>query len=119
VQIGHLRVQVPGDWGSLEPGADGGFVLHNRPRRFRVDGDAVWYATAVELRIRRPEMAGVARLTPMTETCRTIKTREGAIVVALAIANGVGPSKRREAQRVLASARGVRSGQPLRWPASP
>ena len=111
--IEELRLQVPPDWSEVEPAPDGGFVIHNRPKRFRVDGDAVWYSTAIELRIRRPDMEGLPRLAPMMETCRTIQGRDGPLVVALAVANGVGPEKRREACRVLVNVHAVRHKKPI------
>ena len=117
LDIGYLMLQVPSDWGDLEPSPGSGFVIYNRPRRFRVDGDAVWYSSAIELRIRRPDMEGLPHLAPMTETCRTIHTVEGPLVLALAVANGVGTARRREAHRVLAGARTKRKGQAIRWPA--
>ena len=110
VRIGHLSLRVPPDWGDVERTPDGGFVIHDRPERYRIDGDAAWYSTAVELRIRRPEMQGLPDIAPMTETCRSIETRDGPVVVALAIANGVGPGKRRRAHRVLASVRAIEGG---------
>lgn len=116
LSIGELRLQVPPGWGEVEAAPDGGFVIHNRPRRFRMDGDAVWYSTAMELRMRRPDMEGLPRLAPMTEKCRTIRGQDGALVVALAVANGVGPEKRREGYRVLASVRTLRNAPPIRWP---
>lgn len=115
LRIGELRLQVPPGWGEVEPAPDGGFVIHNRPRRFRVDGDAVWYSTAMELRIRRPDMEGLPCLAPMTETCRTIRGRDGPLVVALAVANGVGPEKCREGYRALASVCTLRNAPPIRW----
>jgi len=117
IDLGPLTLQVPPDWGDIEPSPGNGFVIHNRPRRFRVEGDAVWYSSAIELRIRRPEMEGLPHLAPMTETCRTIHTGEGPLVLALAVANGVGTTRRREAHRVLAGARTKRKGQAIRWPA--
>jgi hypothetical protein len=117
LDIGHLTLQVPSDWGDLEPSPGSGFVIHNRPRRFRVEGDAVWYSSAIELRIRRPDMEGLPHLAPMTETCRTIHTGEDPLVLALVVANGVGTAQRREAHRVLAGARAKRKGQAIRWPA--
>jgi hypothetical protein len=114
--LGELGLQVPPGWGEIETTSDGGFVIHDRPRRFRVDGDAIWYSTAMELRIRRLGIKGLPRLAPMTEKCRTIRSRDGALVVALAVANGVGPKKRREGFRVLASVRRLRNAPPMPWP---
>jgi hypothetical protein len=117
IDIGHLTLQVPSDWGDLEPSPGSGFVIHNQPRRFRVEGDAVWYSSAIELRIRLPDMEALPHLAPMTETCRTIHAGEGPLVLALAVANGVGTTRRREAHLVLAGARAKRKGQAIRWPA--
>ena len=113
LQVRDLKLRVPADWGDVEEAPDGGLVIHNRPKRYRIDGDAIWYSTAVELRIRPAESQALPRLAPMQETCRTIPTAEGPVVVALAIANGVGPRKRREAHRVFAS---VHRRRTRHWP---
>ncbi len=117
VEIGYLHFRVPPDWGEVERTPDGGFVVHNRPRKDRIDGDTVWYASAIELRIRRPDMKGLPRLAPMQEVSRLVETGNEPVVVALQIANGVGPSRRREAHRVLRSAHAVSAGAPLSWSA--
>jgi hypothetical protein len=107
VRIGSLQVRVPPDWGDLETDPHGGLVIHSRKQKFRIDGDAVWYSSAVELRVRTPDSKPRSSNAPITETCRSIATRSGVVVLAMSIANGVGPSRRREALRVLASARVV------------
>jgi len=108
VQVGPLQVQVPSSWGDLEPDPQGGFVIHGRKREYRVDGDAVWYSSAVELRVRTSDAKTRPSNEPMSETCRSITTDSGVMVLAMAIANGVGRKRRREAMRVLKSARVVR-----------
>jgi hypothetical protein len=107
IRIECLQLQVPPHWGDLERDPDGGFVIHNRPARSRIDGDAVWYSTAMELRIRRPGEDSVPRLAPMTVISRTIECEDGPWTVTLAVANGVGPARRREGYRVLSSARSM------------
>jgi len=114
VEFGPLRIRVPPGWGEVERTPDGGYVVHNRPSTDRVDGDAVWYSSAIELRIRRPDMRSLPRLAPMQEVSRLLQTGDGPVVVALQIANGVGPARRREVRRVLRSARVVR-GAPFTW----
>jgi hypothetical protein len=107
VHIGSIEILIPPGWGDLELDVDGGYILHNRPRRLRIDGDAVWYASAIELRIsERAPVSAVGR-SAMTETTRTIILRRGLIFLTLAIANGVRGRQRREAFRVL---EGVRVG---------
>ena len=108
VEFTSLRVRVPPDWGDVESTPDGGYVVHNRPAKDRIDGDTVWYSSAIELRVRRPDMPGLPRLAPMQEVTRRLDTADGPVLVALQIANGVGPSRRREAHRVLHSARALR-----------
>ena len=111
VEFTSIRVRVPPDWGDVERTRDGGYVVHNRPVEDRIDGDTVWYASAIELRVRRPDMQGLPRLAPMQEITRRFETADGPVLVALHIANGVGPSRRREAHRVLRSARAM-TGRP-------
>ena len=107
VELTSLRVRVPPDWGDVERTPCGGYVVHNRPTKERIDGDTVWYASAIELRVRGPDAPGLPRLAPMQEFTRRLETADGPILVALQMANGVGPSRRREALRVLRSARAV------------
>lgn len=105
VEAEDIQLQVPPNWGDVEPDSSGGLVIHNRPRRFRVDGDAVWYASAIELHIRAAE-SSVRRLAEgMTIYRRTIGNAEAEVLIELAIANGVGQAQQRIAQRVLSSAR--------------
>lgn len=105
VEAEDIQLQVPPSWGDVEPDSSGSLVIHNRPRRFRVDGDAVWYASAIELHIRATE-SSVRRLAEgMTIYRRTIGNAESEVLVELAIANGVSQAQRRIAQRVLSSAR--------------
>jgi hypothetical protein len=99
-----VRLRSPKSWGDLEHDALGGFVLHNRPRRFRLDGDAVWYSTAIELRILPGATAKRRNAEAMTATYRTIETTQGPVTIELAVANGVGRRQRAIAQAVLESA---------------
>jgi hypothetical protein len=99
-----IRLSIPETWGDPERDVLGRFVLYNRPRRFRVDGDAVWYSMAIELRILPGAPAKLRNAEAMTATYRTIETDRGPVTIELAIANGVGRRQRAIAQAVLARA---------------
>ncbi len=120
VRIGPLAISIPPGWGDLEPDADGGFILHNCPRRFRIDGDAVWYASAIELRIHQRGLVTAVDASVMMETTRTILCPSGPMFLTLAVANGVGNKRHRQAIRVLervtvdAGNRPIVSGPPER-----
>jgi hypothetical protein len=105
LEAGNIWLQVPTSWGDVEPNPSGGLVIHNRPRRFRIDGDAVWYASAIELHIRAPEAETLRSAEGMTTYRRTIGNANAPALLVLAVANGVGPKQQRIAQRVLNSAR--------------
>jgi hypothetical protein len=107
VSLGDLVLRVPPGWSEVEPDPAGGFVIHNRPERFRIEGDAVWYGSAIELRIRQSEASALGTLAPMSGITRKIETHSGPVMLTLAVANGVGPRSRRTAFRVLRSARVV------------
>jgi hypothetical protein len=100
-----VSLLVPPDWGDPEPLGDGAVVLHNRPRHHRVDGDAVWYGSAIELHVGGPELAPLPPLAPMSEARHSLRTASGPRTVSLRIANGVSEPRRREAMRVLRSVR--------------
>jgi hypothetical protein len=85
-----------------------GFVVHNRVRRDRIEGDAVWYGSAIELMLGPPDPPALPSLAPMKEHRRTLSTLSGPIVVSLRIANGVSPRRRREALKVLRSVACIR-----------
>jgi hypothetical protein len=108
----NLQLRVPRSWGDMEEDPAGGVVIHNRPRRFRVDGDAIWYASAVELRIQPSGYLPPQLSQAMTTYRRTIRNGSAEVLIELAIANGVGRAQRRIAQRVLNSAR-LRGGRKL------
>jgi hypothetical protein len=99
-----VRLRAPETWGDLERDVLGRFVLHNRPRRFRVDGDAVWYSMAIELRILPGATGKLRNAEAMTTTYRTIETDQGRVTIELAVANGVGRRQRAIAHAVLESA---------------
>jgi hypothetical protein len=103
LETGALRLSVPLGWGDVEPLESGGFVVHNRARRYRVEGDAVWYGSAIELMLGPPDPPDLPSLAPMREHRRSIMTPSGPIAISLRIANGVSPRRRREALRVLRS----------------
>jgi hypothetical protein len=99
-----VRLRAPETWGDLERDVLGRFVLHTRPRRFRVDGDAVWYSMAIELRILPGAPETLRNAEAMTVTYRTIETDRGPVTIELAMANGVGRRQGAIAQAVLAGA---------------
>ncbi len=115
VRIGPIELRVPPGWGPVEPDVADGYIIHNRPRRYRVDGDAVWYATAIEFRIRRHDPVVATHLSAMPETTKTIGSPDGPIVLAVAIANGVGERQRRDALRVLNKARRLPGDHRMVW----
>ena len=101
--LDELIISVPKGWGELEIMDDGGFVIHNRPKRYRIDGDAVWYSSAVELHIRSEEPSLPASITMIEHR---LKLSGQALLRDLpAACQGVGRSTERLAQRVLSSAR--------------
>lgn len=104
IEAEGVRLRVPTDWGELERDAIGRFVVHNRPRRFRIDGDAVWYSTAVELCILPGRHLEGRIAEAMTTTRRLVETSRGPVTLELAVANGLGPSQRAEAEKVLHTA---------------
>jgi hypothetical protein len=105
IEAGDIQLHVPPGWGDVEPDPTGGLVIHNRARRFRVDGDAVWYASAIELRIWPAGSALPRSAEAMTTYRKTIGNDNARVLIELAIANGVGPAQRQIAQRVLKSAK--------------
>lgn len=83
----------------------GDVIVHNRARRFRIDGDAVWYSSAIELRIFAGERHRARNAEAMTVKSQTLALAERRITLELSIANGVGARQRMIAERVLQSAR--------------
>lgn len=104
MQAGAVRLRVPASWGEVEPREGGGYVIHNRPRRHRIDGDAVWYGGAIELMIGPPNPPPLPALAPMHEHRRSISAAGETIVASLRIANGVTPDREHQALRALRSA---------------
>ena len=102
-------MRVPADWGQLERDSLGRLVLYNRPKRYRIDGDAVWYSLAVELRILPGRHLERRNAEAMTIARRYIATLRGPVTLELAVANGVGPRQRAAAERVLNTAVPVRA----------
>lgn len=109
IEAEGVRLRVPPDWGEVERDPHGGFVVHNRPKRLRVDGDAVWYSSAIELRILGGGAAGRPSPEAMTTVRRTIALEGRITTLELAIANGVGPRQRSVAGRALRSAAAARA----------
>lgn len=105
LDAGHIKLRVPPTWGDLERLETGGLVVHNRPERDRIEGDAVWYGSAIELMIGPPDPAPLPALAPMREHRWTIESRHGPVVASLRVANGVSPGRAREALRALHSIR--------------
>jgi hypothetical protein len=114
-QLGDLVIRVPDNWSEIELDGRGGYVIHNRPRRLRIDGDAVWYGSAIELRIRRLGDGRSADDAAMGTTLRTLDGAGGRIELVLAIAGGVEPGTRAIAQSVLRGARAIPRGEPIVW----
>jgi hypothetical protein len=104
VEAAGVRLRVPPGWGEVERSADGGLVIHNRPRHARIDGDAVWYASAMELHIAPGDRARAGG-DAMTVVIRTLGHGGDRVTLSLCIARGVSAGPRRAAERVLASAR--------------
>jgi hypothetical protein len=117
VTIGQVALRVPPQWGELEADVGGGYVLHNRPRRLRIDGDAVWYGSAIELRIRKPDGVAPAPATPMAEFTKELPCPGGPVVLVLAMANGVSQQARRVALEVFRIARVDSRQPPIAWDA--
>lgn len=118
IELGDIRLHVPPDWGAVEPDPPDGFVIHNRLRHARVDGDAVWYASAVELRIRKGNAPARDTGEAMAVSTRVLSGPGEAVTLSLAVANGISPRLRRTAERVLVSAVMRRGGGRLAWPAA-
>lgn len=115
-QFGPIRVRTPPEWGEFEPGQRGELVLHNRPRPLRVDGDAVWYASAIELRV-RPLSRDAGRDTGVMRTVqRILGPVQSPLVAELRIARGVGPSREEAALTVLRSLRLIGDASLIEWP---
>lgn len=104
VEAEGVRLRVPADWGQLERDSLGRLVLYNRPKRYRIDGDAVWYSLAVELRILPGRHLERRNAEAMTTARRYIATLRGPVTLELAVANGVGLRQRAAAEMVLKSA---------------
>lgn len=102
---GSICLRAPRTWGEVERLESGGYVIHNRARRHRIEGDAVWYGSAIELMIGPPDPPALPPIAPMREHRRTIEGTAGPIVASLRVANGVVPARDREALRVLRSIR--------------
>lgn len=98
-----VTIKVPRSWGEVEQEPTGP-VVYNRPRRFRVDGDAVWYSSAIEIRVRRTEAPGLSSEAPMSELSRALPFNSRVVVTA-AMANGLSRQPRRTVDRILRSAR--------------
>jgi hypothetical protein len=108
VEGGGVRLQVPDDWGELEREGQDRLVLHNRPKQFRIEGDAVWYSVAIELRIMPGWQLEPRNAEAMTTTHRYMETPVGPVTLELAIANGVGLRQRAIAETVLKNAVPIR-----------
>lgn len=116
VCYGPMEVRTPPTWGEIEQGPDGMLILHNRPPRQRVDGDAVWYASAIELRMyqggqARPTVDGATRW-----WSRRLGSSEAPLIADLHVANGVTSAGTKEAQRVLHSLRLTGDPGSIVWP---
>lgn len=112
VEVEGVRLNVPVQWGDVERDGLGRLVIHNRPSRFRVDGDAVWYSSAVELRILPGRFVPARNAEAMTVTRRFIPTCGEGVTLELALANGMGAAQRAAAEAVLATAAPAHEGSP-------
>lgn len=115
VRLGPLIFRVPRNWEQFEPAPEGDFVLRNQRITPWSQGDALWYSTFGEIRVRRPGVPGLPELAPMDELRRELDTSQGGLVVLLRVARGMGPSLRAEAERAFRSARALRRGPVLEW----
>lgn len=104
VEAEGVRLRVPLHWGELERDSLGRLVLHNRLKRHRIDGDAVWYSTATELRILPGRQIEPRNAEAMATTRRLIKTPHGPVTLELTVANGVSSCQRAIAETVLHTA---------------
>jgi hypothetical protein len=92
-------------------------ILHNRPSRMRVDGDAVWYGSAIELRI-RPGSETRPKLDARATRCwtRQLGSPRGSLIADLHVAFGVTDARVKEARRVLSSMRLNGDAGLMVWP---
>ncbi|SKC99282.1 hypothetical protein SAMN05445504_7683 [Burkholderia sp. CF099] len=106
VRYGPLEVRTPPAWGEIEHGPRGTLVLHNRPARMRVDGDAVWYGSAIEIRI-QPDSVPRPELNEGATRCwrRELGAPGVSLIADLHVAFGVKPARVKEARHVLSSLR--------------
>jgi hypothetical protein len=117
VSYGPLRARVPQSWGEIETSPEGFLVLHNLPARLRVDGDAVWYGNAIELRIHRQGQSRPNIVEASRSWKRYLGSAEVPLVADLVVANGVRPAKEKEAREVLRSLHLVGDSTAIAWPA--
>lgn len=117
VCYGPIEIRTPPTWGEIEQGPDGMLVLHNRPPRQRVDGDAVWYASAIELRIYQGSQACPIVDGATSSWSRRLGSPEASLIADLHVARGVTSARTKEAQRVLHSLRLTGDPGSIVWPA--
>jgi|GEM_PF-4568309 len=118
VKYGPLVLRTPPTWGDVEQTTDGMLVLHNRPAKARVDGDAVWYGSTIEIRFYRE---GEDR--PVIENAwrswkRSLGSRDASVVAELIVANGVRATDVKKALAALKSLRLDGSPTSISWPAA-
>lgn len=116
ISYGPLELRTPATWGDIEQTVDGMLVLHNRPARMRVDGDLVWYGSTIEIRFyraseKRPTIESASR-----SWKRRLGSSETPFFAELIVANGVQPTKEREARAVLKSLRLNGDSRLIAWP---
>ncbi|RUZ74405.1 hypothetical protein EN943_24045 [Mesorhizobium sp. M7A.F.Ca.US.006.01.1.1] len=117
VTFGPLYARTPIGWGSFEPGRDGDIVLHNRPRRLRVDGDAVWYGSAIEIRVGPlPYDNRLADLSAMRTLRRQFGAAGASLFAELRVARGVLQARQSEAVAVFHSLRLTDRSVAIAWP---
>lgn len=117
VTFGPLYARTPPGWGCFEPGRDGDIVIHNLSRRFRVDGDAVWYGTAIEIRVGRSLYdSRLADVGAMRTVRRNLGIAGAPLFAELRVARGVSQARQREAAAVLYSLRLTSYRHAIAWP---
>ncbi len=116
VSYGPLEFRTPTTWGDIEQTVDGMLVLHNRPARMRVDGDAVWYGSTIEIRVYRASETRPAIENAWRSWKRQFGSDEVPLVAELIVANGVRPIKEKEAKVVFKSLRLTGDPATIAWP---
>ncbi len=116
ISYGPLELRTPATWGDFEQTVDGMLVLHNRPARMRVDGDLVWYGSTIEIRFYRANEKRSTIDSASRSWKRRLGSSEAPVLAELIVANGVRPTKEREARAVFRSVRLNGASDSIAWP---